>query len=261
MVAISIKPSQKSLDNVKSKLKSIFLRHNGKSVDSLINEANEIIRGYGRSKNAWQTWVDFKKLDNYLYLLQRRWMTRAHPSKGTDWCIKKYYSLSRKPEKGIFDKWTFTSPTGRPMLKFRLFHRSKTMSSKVIEYVPVSGLMCIDDKEARQYFMERKALLFERNFLPVLNKRHFSLYKQQSGNCLVCGEEIFNGEPLNIYHILEKFKGGDDVLNNMVLLHRECHYKVHHCDKLKEWKMFFTVFKTNMKNTSQRRKADKTNND
>jgi RNA-directed DNA polymerase len=59
-----------------------------------------------------------------------------------------------------------------------------------------------------------------------------SIWKQQGGFCPMCSQG-FNGDTsIHTHHIIERCKGGDDNLDNLVLLHPNCHRQVHHLMKL-----------------------------
>ena len=50
-----------------------------------------------------------------------------------------------------------------------------------------------------------------------------ALAKLQKGYCPVCEMILFNGEDLEIHHILLRQKNGDYSLKNLKLLHKLCH--------------------------------------
>jgi 5-methylcytosine-specific restriction endonuclease McrA len=49
-----------------------------------------------------------------------------------------------------------------------------------------------------------------------------ALAKLQKGYCLGCDLSLFNGEDLEIYHILFRQENGDHSLKNLKLLHKLC---------------------------------------
>ena len=61
-------------------------------------------------------------------------------------------------------------------------------------------------------------------------------YAESGGNkkglCPMC-RQGFNGETsIHVHHIIERCKGGGDGLNNLVMLHPNCHRQVHYLMKL-----------------------------
>jgi 5-methylcytosine-specific restriction endonuclease McrA len=56
--------------------------------------------------------------------------------------------------------------------------------------------------------------------------RHLFLARKQGGRCGMCGKflPVAAGDP---HHIRRRSQGGTDTVDNLVLLHRECHRWVH----------------------------------
>jgi RNA-directed DNA polymerase len=52
------------------------------------------------------------------------------------------------------------------------------------------------------------------------------LLEKQEGICPVCDDNLMDGEPIEIHHILQKKYGGSDELTNLKLLHKICHQSV-----------------------------------
>lgn len=57
------------------------------------------------------------------------------------------------------------------------------------------------------------------------NKKAFVIAREQ-GKCQLCGEEMDN-EGWHLHHIIERVNGGTDKPNNLALLHKKCHKKLH----------------------------------
>ncbi len=53
-------------------------------------------------------------------------------------------------------------------------------------------------------------------------RRRRSLRKKQGGGCLDCGVDVVH-EPSQIHHVVPLSQGGDNSLDNLVLLCPECH--------------------------------------
>jgi len=53
------------------------------------------------------------------------------------------------------------------------------------------------------------------------------LWLQQEGICLVCRLEITDTGGWELHHIIRRVDGGSDSLDNLVLLHHNCHQQVH----------------------------------
>src|SRR5262245_14988521 len=53
------------------------------------------------------------------------------------------------------------------------------------------------------------------------------LWLEQDGKCLVCGQSLPLAEGWQIHHLRWRCHGGDETLDNLVLLHPNCHRQVH----------------------------------
>jgi RNA-directed DNA polymerase len=49
----------------------------------------------------------------------------------------------------------------------------------------------------------------------------------QEGKCPICNLHITEETEWHIHHLLPRYKGGKDIMSNLVLLHPDCHRKVH----------------------------------
>lgn len=62
----------------------------------------------------------------------------------------------------------------------------------------------------------------------MLKHLHKSVAKHQDYICPVCKQPLFhNDEELHLHHIKPKHLGGENTLNNLVLLHLFCHQQTH----------------------------------
>ena len=50
---------------------------------------------------------------------------------------------------------------------------------------------------------------------------------QQNGQCLVCSQPLTLAEGWHVHHLLWRAFGGDDNIDNLVLLHPNCHRQLH----------------------------------
>lgn len=81
------------------------------------------------------------------------------------------------------------------------------------------------DPKYEQYFEKR---LYAKMTRGLVGKTKLAkLWVQQKGICPVCKTRIDDVENINTHHIIEKAKGGKDTNSNLVILHPNCHRKVH----------------------------------
>lgn len=156
-----IKPSKKSVQNIRSKLRSEWLKCFGQSVDAVIKKLNPIIRGQA---NYFRTGVSsqiFNSLDHWLYERQKRYVIHTHRHKSQKWRQAKYWgklNLDRP-----FDKWVFgNKQTGAYLLKFTWF--------PIKRHILVKGKSSPDDPSLRDYWIKRQEAKAESDLINHLTK-------------------------------------------------------------------------------------------
>ena len=79
------------------------------------------------------------------------------------------------------------------------------------------------DPKWEGYFEAREQRATAREFGGQLGK----LWRRQKGSCLVCHQQITSDTRWNVHHVVWKVFGGSDRVDNLALLHPDCHRQVH----------------------------------
>ncbi|NOQ76152.1 MAG: hypothetical protein GQ574_29400 [Crocinitomix sp.] len=53
------------------------------------------------------------------------------------------------------------------------------------------------------------------------------VWKRQNGICPVCKQNFSDAKQWDLHHIIRKVDGGTNTLNNLLLLHPNCHRQIH----------------------------------
>jgi len=204
-----IKPSKDSVNKIRERLRKEWNALKGKRVEQVIKVLNPIIRGqahYYRSAVASQT---FNQLDHYLFSKQFRWAKWNHPQQSKSWRQKKYWGMLN-PNR--LDHWVFgTKKAGEYLFKYSWF--------PIERHILVKGRASPDDQTLKGYWKKR-ALKGCKDLQP--KRRH--LAEKQNGICPICNQSLFNGEEIQMDHIIPKSKGGLVFdTSNLQLLHLFCH--------------------------------------
>lgn len=212
-----IKPSKKFVKNAKAKIREVFLRHHGQAVGILISRINPIIRGIAEYCRKVVSSEIFRSLDNYLFIRQRRYADRTHPKKSNKWKTGKYWGRLNLSRNG---NWDFGDKSfGAYMLKFSW--------SKIERHSMVIKKSSPDDPKLRDYW-DKRSKTKEKSEASKYNKFKERIAQRQEHRCTVCGESLFNDEPIDLHHIIPKSEGGKDEIRNLIWVHRYCHHKIHH---------------------------------
>ncbi len=213
-----IKPSKDFLKQTRNDIRDIFLDHIGQPVRVLVGALNPIIRGKANYLRKVVASRAFHGLDSYLYRRQVRFVNSTHQKKSMGWKRRKYWGRLNLQRPN--DKWVFgDKETGGYMLKFSWF--------TIDRHPLVIKKSSPDDPTLREYWHKRQ---HKKNKTEAerLNRIQQKVAKKQGYKCPICGESLFNDEPLHLHHIIPRCKGGKDEVKNLVWLHQYCHHKVHY---------------------------------
>ena len=141
-----------------------------------------------------------------------RWAKRRHPDKSKQWLRKRYFHTVRG------DNWVFQVMTDGGIERL-----PKMADVPIRRHTLIRGTANPYDPDDELYFEQRDANKFKRQNA----KKVQSLFEQQQGVCPICGEKIDDSRPWDIHHVIEKHRGGRDTLDNLLLLHGNCHRQVH----------------------------------
>jgi RNA-directed DNA polymerase len=207
-----IKPSKQTMQNVRDKLRQVWLGNKTQKVDYLIDKLNPIIRGIANYLRSGVSSEAFNYLDSWMFLREKRYAKRMHPNKSNKWRVKRYWgrlNLDRN------DNWVFGNKESHKfLLKFSWFN--------IERHALVKGTSSPDDPELRQYWVER-----EKSKSKTLEPNHQKIAKKQNYLCPVCHESLFNGERLHRHHIIPRHQKGKNQFANLQLVHYYCHQQIH----------------------------------
>ena len=86
-----IKPSLKSIQSIKNKLKVIIVTNRTAKTVNLIGLLNPVIRGWANFHRHIVAKAVFNELDRYIFRLLWKWACRRHPKKNKHWIKNKYF--------------------------------------------------------------------------------------------------------------------------------------------------------------------------
>lgn len=207
-----IKPSNESVQKIRDKLRDKWLSLKGHNVTQVIKEINPIVRGWANFARREVASRVFNKLDQWMYIREKRYVKFAHSNKSWEWRKHRYFgrlNLSRN------DNWVFGDKcSGAYVLRFSWF--------PIKRHVLVCGKASPDDASLKEYWTKRNAAKAV-DLKPQLQR----IAARQKGTCPKCGDSLFNGEEVHKHHKVWKSRGGRDSIGNFELLHLFCHQQIH----------------------------------
>jgi len=213
------KPSQKNVKSFLIKIRATIQENAQGKTGSLIAQLNPMIKGWADFHRHGVSKRTFSKVDHAIFEAVWRWALRRHPKKNRHW-VKRRYFLSEGGRNWVF-YGILEDKAGKPF-KIRLRRAADT---PIRRHIKIKGKANPYDPQWEAYF---EARLAAKMAYTLEGKKHAQyLWKEQDGNCLVCGQKITETTGWNIHHVVWLAKGGSDTPQNRVLLHPNCHKQVH----------------------------------
>ena len=214
-----IKPSKKNVGTFLEGIRRTIKAAHGMSAAALIDQLNPKIRGWANYHRHVVSKRTFGRVDLIIFSSLWRWARRRHPNKTPRWIKPKYFD-----RRGNRD-WSFFGETcddeGRPN-KVWLYHAKST---PIKRHVKVKGEANPYDPTYETYFEEREGAHMLETFRGTRTLRY--LWYEQRGLCTQCNTKITRITGWRLHYCVPRVMGGSTGATNCVLLHPECHDRVH----------------------------------
>jgi RNA-directed DNA polymerase len=214
-----IKPSKKNiktfLDGIRGNIKAAL----GMSAADLIHWLNPKIRGWSNYHRHVVSKRVFARVDNAIFTSLWQWARRRHPKKSSRWLKQKYF------EQHGGRNWAFFGEScddeGKPH-KVRLLLASST---PIQRHVKLKSTANPYDPAYESYFEKREGDHMAGTFRGTRTLRFLWMF--QRGICPVCNIKITLITGWRTHYCVPRVSGGSTSADNRVLLHPECHDRVH----------------------------------
>jgi len=210
-----IKPPKEKVKNFLREIQEVLDNNKTAKQESIINILNPMLQGFGMYYRFAVSQDIFSSIDSFLWNKLWRWAKRRHPMKSKGWIRRKYYTTKGK-------KWVFKDKTGKEIITLPYI--------PIVRFVMVKSGMRIhaDDKDTKEYWEYR---VYTNALSQVYSIKVKKLMKRQKGICPSCGKPITKDDiadnKVHVHHMLPRSEGGTYGLNNLRLLHTDCHVLAH----------------------------------
>ena len=210
-----IKPSRKNMRHHLQKLKEIVRKNRTSEQGVLIKQLNPVIRGWANYHQHIVAGDTFKYVDYRIWKLLWRWSCRRHKNRSKRWVKRRYFHRVDGVD-WVFQA-VYVDDWATRLIKSTdtKIQRHRKIKAEANPYVP----------EYESYFEQRLEYAWKHSVAG--RKKLISLWVRQLKRCPMCKQFITSETGWNIHHVLERHKGGSDKLENLVLLHPNCHRQLH----------------------------------
>jgi RNA-directed DNA polymerase len=215
-----LRPSRKNVQRFLAKIGDVILQEGGHlTAGALIERLDPKIRGWALYHRHASSARTFARVDDAIFRKLWRWARRRHRHKSAAW-VKRQYFLRPGDSRWHF-RGTVQDEEGKPRPVF--LSLARTM--KIRRHVKVKGNANPYDPAWELYFEERLSARMADSLTGRGRARY--LWLAQEGRCPVCRGALTLEEGWHIHHLTWRMHGGSDLVDNLVLLHPNCHRQVH----------------------------------
>jgi RNA-directed DNA polymerase len=212
-----IKPSRKSVRTFLRELRKLVKEGRALKQSTLIEKLNPLIRGWANYHRCSVAGRTFSSMSHAIWQMLWQWAKRRHRNKSRRWVRTRYFT-EYKNRQWIFavrDKGVNGTSTWKRLVKIS--------DIPIRRHVKIRAEANPYDPKWEAYFEAREQRATAREFSGQLRQ----LWRRQKGSCLVCHQQITSDTRWNVHHVVWKVFGGSDRVDNLALLHPDCHRQVH----------------------------------
>jgi RNA-directed DNA polymerase len=214
------KPSSQSVKTFLAKIQGTIDNSGSLTAGELIQRLNQQIKGWTMYHRYAASKRTFTYVDHRIFRMVWHWCRRRHPKKSREW-IKTTYFPPHGPR-----HWVFTGMLLNPNGQGRPIQLMAAAKVQIIRYVKIRSAVNPYDPQWELYLEARWG--WQLTQTRTGRSRIDSLWKDQEGRCVVCGQPLrIAEEDCQIHHRIWRSRGGSDTADNLELLHANCHRQIH----------------------------------
>ncbi|QIL78321.1 group II intron reverse transcriptase/maturase [Hymenobacter sp. HDW8] len=194
-------------------------QHKATAAGELIAYLNPRLKGWAYFYRHVCSAKTFHRVDAELFRTLWKWAGRRHPRKGKRWIRRKYFARVGSRN------WVFSGEAVKQDGSIIRPHLFALSDVKIRRHIRLKEEANPFDVQWELYFEQRLTQQMQQTFR---GRRQLAyLWQQQRGRCPVCTELLTEQTGWHNHHRQPRTLGGRDTSENRVLLHPDCHRKVH----------------------------------
>jgi RNA-directed DNA polymerase len=207
-----IKPAKEKVTRHLKDIRQTIKAMRQATTENLIKTLNPKIQGWGLYYRHVVSKQVFAKIDHEIQQALWRWAKRRHPKKRNGWIRNRYFKTFRG------NRWTFTGEEGTRLMRMANLPIARhTILRKGMK-------VYASDRETIEYWRRRK---YKNALSQIYSAKVGKIYTRQKGICPCCRQPVTDISETHIHHMLPVKYGGTEKLNNLWLLHLDCHMALH----------------------------------
>jgi RNA-directed DNA polymerase len=219
------KPSSQSVKTFLAKIQETIDGSGSQTVGELIQRLNQQIKGWTMYHRYAASKRTFTYVDHRIFWMVWRWCRRRHRTKSSTWIRKRYFRRDGHRH------WIFTGMLSDQRGREWPIQLMSAAGVRIIRYVKIRSAVNPYDPKWELYLEARQGWQLAQT--RTGRGRIEFLWKEQEGRCVVCGQPLrIAEEDCHIHHRIWRSRGGPDTIDNLELLHVNCHRQIHVQERL-----------------------------
>jgi RNA-directed DNA polymerase len=213
------RPSRKSVATVLAKARAIIRSSGQASAGELILRLNPVLRGWALYHRHGASGRTFGLVDQRIFWGLWRWARRRHRHKSSRWLMEHYFPAAGARPRVFTGTWTDREGKRETATLFRC------SAVRIRRHTKVRGNANPYDPCWERYYEERLEARMRETQAGRWQVR--VLWEAQQGKCPHCNQTITPETGWQVHHVEWRVHGGSDLLENLELLHPNCHRQLH----------------------------------
>jgi RNA-directed DNA polymerase len=218
---VLLRPSKKNVGTFLTKIQEMIQTTGSRATaGELIWQLNQQIKGWSLYHRHACSKRTFGTVDNRIFRMLWRWCRRRHRQKSGGWLKETYF------QRVGGRAWVFSGTLYDSKDRAHPIVLQQASDVRIVRHVKVRGEANPYDPAWELYFEGRAFAKLQQTLAGRDRIRY--LYTEQDGRCVACGQRLHEDEPWHIHHREWLSQGGSDRVDNLELLHANCHRQKHH---------------------------------
>ena len=202
------KPSKANIQTFLTEIRETIKNMATAKQEDMIDVLNPKIRGWANYHKGTVAKEAFNQVDHEIWKALWNWCKRRHPNKPENWIQARYWM--RKDGRN----WVFVSKK-RQLIKAK--------DTKIVRHIKTPNALNPFIPTDRKKLDELRKRRTKRILFGTVKE----LWERQEGNCPNCHQRITEESEWHKHHIQPKSQGGNDELDNLILVCPACHSQIH----------------------------------